>query len=223
MKKLKNMLSMAAAATLTCAIMSSCATSSADDQPEVYMNFATLVTSTSTGCVWSVQEKDNTEPVLLSSTVALTGGGYSVGDRYVIAYSTSDDQPFTAGPISLYNAVYAYTGEATFATQEEIEKYTDYVNSRYVDRVGKWLNLQLEGAVSKWPEAVGLIVDSATADEEYPDVYLVMRSDNSANIQVNGFYASFDLEPIYELPNAKGFTLHVDYFGVPQARKFDKP
>ncbi len=91
---------------------------------------------------------------------------------------------------------------------------TDPINVSMIERSGKYINVEASAPVMLQPRNFGLYVDEATAGNEYPEVYLIFKSDNNGAPDKT-FYGSFDLTPVWSQSTCKGITLHFQtYSGV---------
>lgn len=194
-----------------------------DDGPsnDEYINFATLENRYTGGCSFVVQQNNNTIPATLFSSVELPSG-FTIGKRYVIQYSNENAGPFTSGPITLLNAFEPFSGEAKVVPMDTISPLmSDPINNVYFNNVGKWLDVQSYAYVSYAPKAYGVYIDAATINEEYPEAYLGFKSDSKGDGKQYILYGSFDISPIKQLPNARGFNLTYQYNNIKKTQQFD--
>ena len=222
MKKIK--ISLLFAFTFLIATLSSCNSSSDEPQSMLFSAFSTLESLDGSSCSFSIQEDSDSSPIILTASISLNSQEFKVGGRYVIQYSTLDNNPFTPGPITLYAVVSPFTGNVTEASKSEINNLTsDPISIFYINRTSNWINIQAVASVTNKPEAFGLYVDETTLGDEYPKVYVGFKSDNISSINQNQFFGSFNVQSLFELPTAKGFTLYYRYNGSQNSVKFEKP
>lgn len=194
-------------------VLGSCNNDAGNDIPtEYFQAFVTLKSITPEGTSFEAQKDFDSDPVTFTSTIKLDPSNVEIGQRYIIAYMTSDGQPYTAGAIQLYNIFGIYTGEAAVTTDKVIEGSTFDINSTVVNVTGQYLNVSLMGAVNQLPRVFTAYILDTSLDSAYPDVYVAFKTDNAMGPE-RTYFGSFDLKKVFESPTAKGLTVHYQYRG----------
>lgn len=221
MKQIKQVFILALVAVFT--TLTGCNSSHNDEpMPDVFVTFATLESINENSCVFSAQQSENSAPVEFIATVSLSPEQFSVGNRYVIQYSTLDNQPYTPGIITLYVILNAFNGEAVVAPMTEIQPLTTQpVNVLYAGRTGNYINFQATASISVQPKTFNIYVDETTLDSEYPTAYLAFVSDNPGGINDKSFYASFNVGSVINQPGVKGIKLHCRVNGAQTILTFE--
>ena len=182
-------------------------------QGNLFQTFATLTAANDNGSTFSVQEKDDSQPVTLTSVRKLDTKFVTIGDRYVITYSNGTDNPFKAGAIDLFAIQPVSNGKIQEATAEEIKKLTaDPISVMFIGRTGTYVNIQAKAPISNKAKLFNLYVDKASLETESAEVYIGFESDhNSASDKQ--FFGSFDIATVWNNPAIKQVVVHYEKNG----------
>lgn len=216
-----------AAMLIPAALLSSCLGSNEDDptkKPVQISAFATLTGKSETGMSFTTSE------YLGSSTITYTTPLYSqfkgeIGQRYVIYFTREDNNstPFVSGPVSLFQINEPFTGTLQYAPLSEIsQKLPNNAYCLYRHAALDYLDISFYAPIYKQPKTFCAYVDEATADNDYPDVYICYESDD-ALLSQQTFFGTFNMQSLLEKTTNRGFNLHFRYSnGLKYVQKFHK-
>ena len=204
-------------------VLTSCS-SNDENTPAIFYDIATLTGMGTDGCTFTLRQVNDSPLVTLTSTYQLNNQTYKVGTRYLIAYSNETNQAFVSGGITLQALGYVYNSEITTGTSESTNQWrTEQQYLLAMWRAGEWINIQTNATYDKErPTAYDLVVDETTLGNDYPEAFIIYEPDKSVNATTKLFYATFNIEEVWNRPNVKG--LNVTFVGNngPQTVKFDK-
>lgn len=188
-----------------------CNDSNNDNQRLTFMDFMTLTSSGSTGCVLEMYNPKTMSAVTLTSTSDLSNvKGLNVGDRVLVLYGFPEGREYgTSGPIDLYGLRLVTNGMVQWGTDvAAIEAAQMQTQSAYI--TGIYLNYQGTGLFGQEPKNFRLVADEATRDSEMPDVYLIIDPETGSAQTWQAAVASFDVSDIWTNPRYSGFKLHIN-------------
>lgn len=195
------------ACLLTAAVLGSCTKFKEEPTNAMMMAFATYEGSTDFGSSFTTSAGNDSPLVTLTSTAVLKDDKYTKGDRYIIGYTNATGERYVSGPITLQMVMPIFNGKAERATAEAIEALTgDPIDVTLLERQGTWLNVEANGPIQAKPQTFGIYYDEATADAEYPDVYIGFRTDNTGGVQ-RQFYGSFSIAELWGKETSKGIRV----------------
>lgn len=194
-------------------MLTSCINSSdepgGDDNPILLSAFATLTAKTETGMSFKTSEYLNSDTITYTTPLYSEFTG-TVGNRYVLYFMRDNgtaDNPFVSGPVSLYRINDPFRSDLVFASFEEIkEKLPVDAFCMYRHAAMGHLDVTFYAPISQRPKLFAAYVDEATADNEYPDMYICYEPDIN-NVQQT-FFGTFNIQVMLDKPNCKGFNLH---------------
>ncbi len=212
---MKNFLTIALA--LIAVAFTSCNSNSDDpNQPDVYTDFATLLTMNSEGCTFQVQKDANSDAVILTSKENIDKAApntFKVGMRVVIMYYSESGMQYTGGPIQLLR-ITTTLGEGApveVSTSEKTNKWaSDQITMYMVGRTGDYLNFQFTHYGTVNVKECKLYVDEETLDDEYPHLHLVYedKNDHMQSTSTYAYYASWSIKDLWARPNLKGVNVY---------------
>lgn len=209
MTKLIKKFSLGLAACLTCAFMTTSCNDNNDESIVIFYDIATLTESNSNGFVFTFRQINDSELVTLTSSQKINGD-VTVGNRYLIAYTTESGNPYESGPATFYTGLgYVYNGAISYGTAETTGSWaTMQQNLQSMWRSGEWINIQTFATCGENdPAKYELVVDSTTLSSDYPKAYLIYEPDKSAIASTRQFYASFNISEVWDLENVKGLSI----------------
>lgn len=213
MKKYFNFLS-ALTLTVMLAVIGTACNNNNGNEPSVdnfSADIATLVSMDDSGAVFTVIPEDDGTPFSLTfSGYKLSPEMFTVGNRYLILYTPVTSPGGPGGASRLLGFLYVYNGTITEGTAESTSSWrTMQQDLVAMWRSGNWINIQANLTYVKdgTPKKYELVVDETTLDNEYPEVHLIYEPDDSPLAETKTFYASFNIESIWERPNVKGIRI----------------
>lgn len=200
-----------------------------DDAPNVgestVVTFATLKSYTASTCIFTFQQADDSPEITIAANQGLNAS-FVPGNRYIIAYSTDAENPFTSGIVTLQNVSEVFNGKVTEADEQKIADVTKLdVHMAEPTRSGHWLNVILEAPQTNSSGAVtfGLYVDPATLGDAYPQIYIGFDLSTYGPGTSATYYGSFDMAGVWDLSTARGVRVHYkNQQGKDAVYRFDK-
>ena len=203
-------------------MLSSC-NEDAPDNPQIttFMAFVTLTELNEKSCVFTTQEKDDSELVTYTCEQTLDKQVFKTGERYLISFTNESNERFKSGPIVFHGYQPIVSEDAQIKAHSLIGSYmVDPINVALVERSGTYINLQAT-APAMQNIKFGIYIDEATAENAYPEAYVIYKSDNAAASD-KLFYGSFDLTPVWKKTTCKGINLHFNTSDGLKTEKFSK-
>lgn len=189
---------------------------------EYYQAFATLKAIQATGSSFEVQKDFDSDPVIFTTTRRIDPNIYSEGNRYIIAYMTSDGKPFTPGPIELYNIFGLYQADVEYGTQQIITNGFSDPYTSDITITGNFINVALMAPANNNPRLFMAYMLDSSARADYPDIYICFRTDNDLGPQQT-YFGTFDYSKLLIGKEAKGITVHYKVNGVEKTRTVTIP
>ena len=133
-----------------------------------------------------------------------------VGDRCMLAYRTSNQEPYKSGHITalgyslINNDKLRRPGTSTTAADSD----PIYLMSCWMSQ--DYLNLRLKLPYTQVKRQLYVAIMENSISNEYPECYLYHRLDEPVNTFDREGYLSVDMSPLRSLPGCKGFILKVN-------------
>lgn len=184
-------------------------TTSPDTPDNICVDFATFVSTSDEGSVFTLRKNGDSPLVTLTAAVKVDISQLKPNTRVLIQYLPSGGQaPYESGPITLYGIGFIFTGDVEAQPLATIESWaSDVIKLMSMTRSGEYLDIWAQGNYSTNATKFCLVADEATLDDEYPQLYLVFESDNGWGYP-HQLYASFTLGNVWDRPTCKGVTVH---------------
>ena len=212
MKRLSKLLALAILPLLA---LTGCNNDDPTPTPTIFSVFATLDPTGDNSSVFSVQEKDDSPVITLTSDRKVDTEILPIGNRCIISYANASEKPFVSGAITLYGIQLVANGKVENATEAEIQQLTaDPITVRSIGRTGSYINLQCSAPVSLEPKQFGLYVDKASLDTESAKVYVGFRSDAPGTLDDKQFFGSFSIASLLQNPALKQIIIHYQNNGA---------
>lgn len=145
---------------------------------------------------------------ILTAAHELSTDTLTPGDRVLLTYLPPAGP---GGDITLRGINRINNGRFTVADTKEIDQsMIDPVYVYSLWRMGGFINLHCRLVYSTTPRRFGLVVSEATVGNDYPDVYLVHALPESVDYHDRAYYASWDIDSVWQLPSCKGLRIHVN-------------
>lgn len=220
--KVKFLSLLAAVFTLLCT--TSCNDTSEDPTTtEIYYDIVTLYAQNDNGCTLIAHADANSNAVTYTSAESLDTDYVSIGERVLIAYTSSYGR-YVSGAINLIGYQVVENGMIEEGNEEDTDGWSStgiQPSSLWV--TGNYLNMQFDAPIYNKIGSLRLVVDESTLSNSMPDVYLIYIAD-----QVGASYAeivaSYDISMIWANSDYDGFVLHMnsEYSAMPNELEFTK-
>ena len=173
---------------------------------------------------FSFRQVNDTPLVNLVAKGELHSDDLSDGQRLYIIYTPESGKPYTSGNITLRGASFINTGVVLEQEMDDIAQWDrDGVWVYSMWRSGQYINLHCRLTYDSEPRIFRLVVDKTTLGNEYPDLYVHHEMAAPTVNHDRGYYASWDMTPVWELPTTRGVTVHVANTNLPETVfTFDK-
>ena len=185
---------------------------------EVDMTFTEIVTyegNRDGGAVFTFRAVDDSPLITLTSTTALDD--IDPGSRMLISYTIPGNKPYTSGTVTLGGAARITQGDVITEWDEVYEYWgIDPVWLYSMWRSGDYINLRLRLTYTAEPRIFGLVLDPATADSEWPLLYVTHIISTEVDYHDREYYASFDISAVRSLPGVKGVRVAVNDTNIGQ-------
>lgn len=187
-------------------------------------DFATLVSTSNDGTIFTLRKSGDSPLVTLSAAVKVDESVIKVGSRVIISYVPSGGQGvYESGPITLYGLAGVFNAAITKEPMTTIDSWqSQRLKMMMISRSGQYLDIWAELEYKTEPQRFVLAVDESTVDNDFPEVYLVFSSDMTSIGTPRQFYASFDLSSVWDLESCKGLVIHYNDTAGNKTLKLEK-
>lgn len=192
--------------------LSSCRDDDGVDGP-VSMQLWDIVTyegrnSNNSGSVFTFRQVDDSPLVTLTSDITLKE--IEQGQRLMIRYIPENGKAYTSDRISLLSASKINDGKAETEWKSDYDIWNrDKVYLYSTWRTGSYINFHLRLTYSKEPRMFNIVLDPKTKDSETPEFYLVHIMAQETDNHDRAYFASFDIDEIWNAPTTKAVKIHV--------------
>lgn len=167
---------------------------------------------------FSFQQVNDSPLINLVAQGELQSDDLKEGARLYIIYIPESGLPYTSGNITLRGAAFINSGQVVEQEMNDDMSLWNrdkvYVYSLW--RSGNYINLHCRLTYSSEPRTFRLTVDPATIGNDYPDLYIHHEMASPTDNHDRGYYASWDMSPVWVLPSTLGVTIHVANSNLPQ-------
>lgn len=198
------------------------------DEDDTDIHHATLydvvefTSQNSSGTVFTLWRPDATTSVsLTTSTPVINTSLVAPGESVFIAYTPLDGKAYTSGPVEV--SAYGTVNNAPLmkAASDKLEGWDSepiYLMSLW--RAGNKVCLRLRMTYDTAPRLFALVLDEATAEDEYPTAYLFHKRPSDVPNFSRQYYAAFDLSSLWNTPGCKGLRIRVSNSNIPSLDTF---
>lgn len=164
-----------------------------------------------TGSVFTLTKPQGKQLISYTVNGRIDTTRIKLGDRIMLAYRTSGQEPYKSGGItplgySLINNDNLYSGY--ISKIPDWDKDPVYMISTWMSQ--DYLNMRVRLPYIDKARVLGVMLDSLTIDNEYPDCYLVHQIVEPINTFDRSYYISVDMRQLHKLANCHGFNLKVN-------------
>lgn len=188
-----------------------------NDEPnngaDVFMTFVTVasVNDSYIGFDTSVFQGSKT---ISYTTLAQKNVEFKVGDRYLISFTTENNDASISGPINLTGMAKLNAPEMEVAPMSTIEPMLEYEPDCTWRSAGLgYLNIRVSGDFTGF-DVFKAMVDEATIDQDYPEVYIAFKPKGISGGQSYSAIDSFNMKPLLDRPDCRGLKLHFWMSGI---------
>ena len=205
------------------ASVSSCADDN-DDAPHIatLYDVVEFTAQDGAGSVFTLWRPDATKAVILkSATPVVNTSVVSPGESLFLAYTPLNGKAYTSGPVEVHTYGTVNNAPLLKSDTEKLDGWDSepvYLMSLW--RAGNKVCMRLRMTYDTAPRLCALIVDEATAGDEYPTAYLYHKRPTDAPNFARQYYASFNAEALWKTPGCKGLRIRVNNSNNPALNTF---
>ena len=189
------------------------ACSSDDDKYNDRIMYSSIVTIASSGegegTVFTFRRYDDSPLITLTAPDRNVAKEH-IGERALLYYYPESGDPYASGPITIRSlgAINCDTAIIRPISRYAWDKDAVFLNAIW--RTGGYINLRMRADYSDKPRYFGLVVDSLTMTDPWPEAYLLHNLDGAPPNYLRESYASFDISKVWNQPGCKGLRIHVN-------------
>lgn len=180
-----------------------------NDKAALY-DLVTFEENSADGAVFTFQRRDD------SPLITLVAKGTKVSEiendtRVIIGYYPASGQSYTSGEITLLSVNKVNQDTVHVVSSDKLTGWNAtpvYLNS--VWRSGEYLNMYMRVAYSEEGRIFRVAVDSATIDDQMPQLYLMHDLLDAPDNFTRRAYLSVDMSGVWSRPHCQGVTLHIN-------------
>lgn len=209
-----------------CTLLGVCALSGcADgDEAETYLptlyDVADITDQSSGGTTFTIYRPD-AEP----SEVKLFAPGFTtnqeIGLSVFLSYIPESGKPYVSGNISVKQIGMVNNSNLKRGNDNSLAGWeADPVWLLSLWQGGEKVYMRMQLPYSDEPRRLALVIDEATAENEYPDAYLFHRRNELEPNYMRQYYCAFNLSELWKMPECHGLNIHVANSNNPRLTLF---
>lgn len=204
------------ASALLYASLSACSSDGDDYNHRIlYSSIVTIDGSTEQqGTTFTFQRYDDS-PLITLTASGLVVSKERVGDRALLYYYPESGDPYASGPVEVRSLGVINCDTAIIRPIERYRWDHDAVFLNAIWRTGEYINLRMRADYSDKPRYFGLVVDSLTLTDPWPELYLLHDLDGAPANYLRESYASFDISKVWRQTGCEGIRIHVNDSNLP--------
>jgi len=215
-------------AAMILAASAACLLCSCDDDENDDIRIATLydiaeITQKNAGStVFTVYRPDaeSADAVRLTAT-GFTAGNVDTGTSVFLAYTPHNGQAYSSGEITVERIGVVNNANLKRGNEGNIAGWNeDPVWMISLWPAGEKVCVRLRLPYSTEPRYFALVIDEATADNEYPDAYLFHRRNTIEPNFQREYYGAFNLAELWKMESCRGLRIHVSNSNNPSLNLF---
>lgn len=187
----------------------SCSNDDGDPTSEVTLyDIVCLESVSKAGTTFTLTKPQGSSVITYKTPLVLDTTRIKVGERFMLAYRTSNQAPYLSGNITPvgYSLITNDTLRAGYISKvDNWDRDPVYLLSSWMSQ--DYLNLRARLPYDTEPRLLAVMIDSLTLDNAYPDCYLVHRLKEPVNTFERSYYISIDMKGLRKLPSCQGFNL----------------
>ena len=189
-------------------LLSSCDNPYPEADDTGYIDIVTFVSTTSNTATFEMQQRDDS-PVItyVARDLSVDTAYCPSGTRLLLAYAPISGEAYKSGYIHVLGMQGVYNAKVK---QAAIPQDWDANAMFLLDmwRSGKYINISSVITSVDVPKRYELLVDHATIDDEYPQLYVVFDNDK-INETERAYFASFDISSVLNKSTCKGVVVNL--------------
>lgn len=161
------------------------------------------------GTTFTFQRYDDSPLITLTAPNTVIDSSHS-GRRALLYYYPESGDPYSSGVITVRSLGVINCDTAII---RPIERYHWDRNAIFLNsiwRTGTYLNLRMRADYSPEPRYFGLVVDSLTLTDPWPEAYVMHDLNGAPDNYLRESYASFDISKVWNMPGCQGLRVHVN-------------
>lgn len=195
--------------------MASCSSDEGYNDRIFYSSIVTIEsTDEAAGTVFSFQRYDDS-PLITLTAPDRTVDKKRVGTRALLYYYPESGDPYASGRVEIRSLGAINCDTAIIRPIERYEWDHDAIFLNALWRTGEYINLRMRAEYSDKPRYFGLVVDSLTLDNPWPEAYILHNLDGAPPGYLRESYASFDISKVWRQPGCLGLRIHVNDSNLP--------
>ncbi len=182
-----------------------------NDSAELY-DIVTYLEANANGTVFTFQKQDDSPLITLFAPGKwLDSSIFKTGCRMLIGYYPANGEPYQSGNINLSVVSVINNGVLKTGDTEKIGNWdNDAIFLNSIWRSGSYINIYFRVEQSAEKRRFLLMMDEATSQDEYPQLYLVHDMLGQPENYTRRAYASFDISELWDKSDCRGVTIHVN-------------
>ena len=190
-------------------LLSSCDNPYPEADDTGYIDIVTFVSTTSNSATFEMQQRDDS-PVItyVARDLSVDTAYCPSGTRLLLAYAPISGEAYKSGYIHVLGMQGVYNAKVK---QAAIPQDWDANAMFLLDmwRSGRYINISSVITSVDVPKRYELLVDPATIDDEYPQLYVVFDNEK-INETERAYFASFDISSVLNKPTCLGVVVHLN-------------
>ena len=189
-------------------VLSSCNISYPEADDTGYMDIVTFVSTTSNSATFEMQQRDDS-PVItyVARDLSVDTEYCPSGTRLLLAYTPISGEPYKSGYIHVLGMQGVYNAEVKQSAIPH-DWDADGIFMLEMWRSGNYINVSSVITSVDVPKRYDLLVDPATFDDEFPQLYVVFENAKT-NETERAYFASFDIKSLLDKSTCRGVVVNL--------------
>ncbi len=223
--KIKSLISAGIIAAASIGFSSCNSSNSSGPTSPVYTDIVTVTQFTDNSSVFTFQQLDDSPLITLRSSNGLNAETVKIGDRMLLSYQTDGAPRYQNADINIVGAALTY-GKGGDFEKATAESTGNFISTKVYNaegwRSGIYLNFGFTYSTDRAPKTCKIVVDEATIDDEYPQLYFIFEPEPlSASSQPMVYYMSYTFADLFNRPTCRGVKLNYTVETGKQSVTFD--
>ena len=189
-------------------VLSSCNNTYPEADDTGYMDIVTFVSTTSNSATFEMQQRDDS-PVItyVARDLSVDTEYCPSGTRLLLAYAPISGEPYKSGYIHVLGMQGVYNAEVKQSAIPH-DWDADGIFMLEMWRSGNYINVSSVITSVDVPKRYDLLVDPATVDDEFPQLYVVFENAKT-NETERAYFASFDIKNLLDKSTCRGVVVNL--------------
>ncbi len=197
---------------LMVALFSACSDNGPYNDNAELADIVTYKGASQSGAIFTFQRQNDSPEITLTATGKYVDeNSFKPGNRVLISYYAANREPYTSGDITLTGIAAINNDTLKTGDAEKLSGWnTDAIYLNSIWRSGNYINIYFRADQSEEKRRFSLMIDEATMEEEFPQLYLVHDMLGQPDNFTRRVYASFDISSIWNNDRCKGIDIHIN-------------